>query len=615
MCVMRSSASLVDHLLDEQAIDLSSQAVLVLDIEGRGKEALAPVSDALARYFEVRWLTSGSPANDRLVMPLDKSRHDTWLRLISGAQVRIADSDPALRQAAGLGKLEKRHLKHLGRFSRLPPRIAGFVGWVAESKLLGSGGPRSEALRAFGTVTGDRKSLQCLRGSVYEELERVCLKALNAQPSATEALLHSVDPLFVVTLLKPRHPVFCEMALACQRSGHVLLTIHPEAHDLSGRGKLFHRQALVVATVPALAAAFEHQGIPPGRIKRLQDNASLATSIDAHFVETLYSHAKYFKMQHANAQRVSISHAYSAEKILQSYCDLERPPVIPAYWIHGWHPHAHARHPAIVATHKRLGEAIGQDTAQRIEVEKKSVVQWVARLDEAELLNQHGYENVDVVGLPFAYLSDHVEVRHAGSLLVMPPHGYQKGLTQERLERDYVDYISSISGRFSRVVALIAAGDHWSGIWSHAFKRLDIDVLIGADPSDPQTLTRLKRIFSSFEFMTTNGFGSHIAYAASCGAKVSIAGPQPSVHPASIESSQVWQIYPELRDLLAQISLPESLREPYPFLFVEPWNAKDVTAWARHEIGRQHRLSPSDMKALLEYRFKKPGFSVTERTR
>jgi hypothetical protein len=36
---------------------------------------------------------------------------------------------------------------------------------------------------------------------------------------------------------------------------------------------------------------------------------------------------------------------------------------------------------------------------------------------------------------------------------------------------------------------------------------------------------RLVEIFSTFEYVTTNGFGSQITYAAYCGAKVSVFGP------------------------------------------------------------------------------------------
>ncbi len=44
-------------------------------------------------------------------------------------------------------------------------------------------------------------------------------------------------------------------------------------------------------------------------------------------------------------------------------------------------------------------------------------------------------------------------------------------------------------------------------------------------PGGSEHLRRLRRLFGRFEFVTTNGFGSHIAYAAAAGAKVSVFGP------------------------------------------------------------------------------------------
>ena len=108
-----------------------------------------------------------------------------------------------------------------------------------------------------------------------------------------------------------------------------------------------------------------------------------------------------------------------------------------------------------------------------------------------------------------------------------------------------------------------------------SFQRRGIGVFPSADQSDPRTLHRLKRILSTFEGVTTNGYGSHIAYAAYCGARVSIFGPFAEFPRHRMVRTHAVKMFPKLVDIGYYLCTEKALREHYPFLFVEPHEAPE----------------------------------------
>ena len=67
-------------------------------------------------------------------------------------------------------------------------------------------------------------------------------------------------------------------------------------------------------------------------------------------------------------------------------------------------------------------------------------------------------------------------------------------------------------------------GHDWvRGNWVHDFRDAGFEVIRGA--GDESSLERMASLFAQFEFVTTNGFGSLIAYASAFGARVSFYGP------------------------------------------------------------------------------------------
>ena len=102
---------------------------------------------------------------------------------------------------------------------------------------------------------------------------------------------------------------------------------------------------------------------------------------------------------------------------------------------------------------------------------------------------------------------------------------------------------------------------------------------------------------SQFEFVTSNVIGSHIAYAAAFGAKVSISGPYQKWSRSEYLKEPIYQENPVLLDYL---EMEENIaRENYPFLFVEPRSAKQHIDWGLEMIGMANKVSSTQLKVLF----------------
>ena len=306
--------------------------------------------------------------------------------------------------------------------------------------------------------------------------------------------------------------------------------------------------------------------------------------------------------QRTGVKRDTSSHAYGAHLVAREYCDLAAEPcIVPGYWMHGWFPAYHNVNPALIAHHKRTGQGDGYDFEAQIREEKEHTPQWVGRPDQVEFLSGHGYRKVTAVGLPIVYVPAPSVRRVPGSLLVMPPHGHRNHGPDDPVAERYADMIAAIRTRFEHVWVGISDGDMAHQDWVTSFRRRGIDVFTTTDHADPRALARLRRILSTFEFVTTNGFGSHIAMAAYCGARVSVWGPFAEFPRERLRGTHGVKMFPDLLEEAHSLYTEEALRAHYPFLFVEPDQAGVQTAWGAHEVGEPWRASPADVRRLFEW--------------
>jgi hypothetical protein len=288
----------------------------------------------------------------------------------------------------------------------------------------------------------------------------------------------------------------------------------------------------------------------------------------------------------------SISAHYSADLVMNRYAGCEG--AIPGYLMHGWYPPHFNREPRFVAALK--GDEDGGDPRERIEREKQTHPQWVGRHDQVETLRKAGHRHVAAIGLPFAYLPEIQVERRPGSLLIMPPHG-QKKFFHADLARVYAGEIASMKDRFSEIYACVTLRDFYRGEWRPQFEEVGIPVFYGAGPSEPNALLRMKEILSTFEFVTTNAFGSQIAYAAHCGAKVSVYGP--FVEWPVSRTAYSTSVYPELAQEIVDLQSEAMMGKEMPFLFRRPDEAEIADEWGDWQIGLNHKRTAPEISDLF----------------
>ena len=201
---------------------------------------------------------------------------------------------------------------------------------------------------------------------------------------------------------------------------------------------------------------------------------------------------------------------YGAADVAAAYCGLKTSPGhLRGYWQHGWTASYRMPIPPdlILGTWSRSDEQY-----------------WVAREDEAEHLRSAGFRHVAAIGMPLIYLPPRAVRRRPNSLLVMPAHTLDYITCSWKFD-EYAEAIAAIRHEFSEVVVCVSPPCWRHGYWVDAFRKRGFHVITGANHVDRNALERIRSLLSHFEYMVTNGFGSHIAYAYYFGAKPSVYGP------------------------------------------------------------------------------------------
>ena len=276
---------------------------------------------------------------------------------------------------------------------------------------------------------------------------------------------------------------------------------------------------------------------------------------------------------------------YGAAKLVSDKMGFSKPPICAAEWMHGW-----------------LGCDNDNDAFSIDVLEGDKRFYLVATEKHEHFLRQNGIPNCKAVGLPFAYVDHDPQIeRIAGSLLVMPPH-ITSNLKKTWVEIDYLEYIKSISKYFSRIVFCVSRPCLDEDLWIKNLNKKGYDYVIGSDTTDLNSLVRMRKLFDSFEYMTSNRFGSHILYAALCGVKVSVAGPyyyfidvnELAKTPNRDDQEFVNELEINLRDREIEV-----VTRKYPMFFVAPKDATEQVEWAKKEIGYYNKIPYSQLAELL----------------
>jgi hypothetical protein len=206
------------------------------------------------------------------------------------------------------------------------------------------------------------------------------------------------------------------------------------------------------------------------------------------------------------------SDQYGAFHIAANYCNLRRPPNLPGFWQHGVKgPWEQISAGNIVNHYPNYGQ----------------LHSFLAREDEKVYLEEKGVPLCEAIGLPFVYAENpEKNERIPVSLLVMPQHSVAgvKAVRKKAQLKAYSELVATYKREFSNVTVCLHFGDLVNNYWRDLFEELNIKWVLGGHPLDRNSLPRVKALLSRFEYVTSNSWGSHIAYGLSLGAKVSIWG-------------------------------------------------------------------------------------------
>lgn len=238
--------------------------------------------------------------------------------------------------------------------------------------------------------------------------------------------------------------------------------------------------------------------------------------------------------------------------------------------------------------------------------------QLVANERYVTALKQFGFEKCEAVGLPYIYADNIIEFpRKSGSLLVMPPHSLPH-TNHNWDEETYASQIVQLKPYFSCIIACIHTSCVTRGYWTSALERHSIPWITGASADDRNALLRMKCLFNSFEYMTTNVIGSHVAYASYSGCKVSLYGSYAEYKEKDYENDGMMAKHPEFFKNLIENSQETVIRKRFPHLFTSPMEAVENKEWGSEMLGARYKREAEEIAELLGWSFKKQlyGYST-----
>ncbi|MEM7540335.1 MAG: hypothetical protein AAF384_01990 [Pseudomonadota bacterium] len=275
---------------------------------------------------------------------------------------------------------------------------------------------------------------------------------------------------------------------------------------------------------------------------------------------------------------------YGASHTIAAQLGLKRTPVSFATWRHGWIPFVAPDNPEFYALgHRKMRNL-------------------VANSGHVEILRAHDFTKVEPVGLPLIYVDRPAVKQLPNSLLVMPGHT-QELATQSWNESAYIDELLSMRDKFEHILACVHPICVERGFWTKAFDKAGIRWVRGAGRRDRYALLRIRRLFASFEYLTTNTMGSHILYGAWSGAKVFCTEHFDQFKPDDYKNDPFYLRYPKALEVVMEEFTKERVRERTPWLFDPIESARVQTEWADTEIGLHARVNMKTLTKLLGWTF------------
>jgi hypothetical protein len=252
---------------------------------------------------------------------------------------------------------------------------------------------------------------------------------------------------------------------------------------------------------------------------------------------------------------------------------------------HGWVPDYFLNSdPRIIYGHSFLAKS------QFILTSKKSI---------SDYLTLCGYQNVHPIGLPVVYVKETKAQRIKNSLLVMPAHSLDYTTHNHWKFEEYVQEIDKFRKYFKEVCICVHPSCIKNNYWIHEFKSKGYKIIEGVNVYDRNALIRLKTLLESFEYVTTNTFGSLIPYAAFFGAKVSVYGNYCDLKEVDVVNDPFYANNKDLIDKSINLTSQQVFSNYYEKLFVEPMKAEKDIDWGRYEVGYTHKKTGRELQEIF----------------
>lgn len=227
---------------------------------------------------------------------------------------------------------------------------------------------------------------------------------------------------------------------------------------------------------------------------------------------------------------------------------------------------------------------------------------FVARSEEEQALQARGLNRAKAIGLPIVYAPRLEQPRIGNSLLIVPTHTLAgMSLPDRSAYRRYVDEVKQFFSDFTCVAVCIHPACWENGLWLDEFRNCNIKIIKGADHRDLNALCRMRSLFSSFECVTTNGWGSHVAYALAEGARVSIFGTKPIITLEQMQAADAtWRKNADGRKQLELQSEQDAEKEYLHHYMRLPKDGVQNIEQGRWLIGHDNKVSRLEMRELLK---------------
>ena len=183
----------------------------------------------------------------------------------------------------------------------------------------------------------------------------------------------------------------------------------------------------------------------------------------------------------------------------------------------------------------------------------------------------------------------------------MPSHTLRgdKKLDKEAYD-SYINFIKPYLKYFSHVKVCLHSGCIDNNMWVDEFTELGIEIIEGGNGNDANALLRQKYLFKQFDVITTNNWGSHVAYALFFGCKVSISGPYTPSLKENFLKETAWKNHPKILDLLFSSKVETERKRILKHLYVEPHKGISDVELGKQLLGFYDKKSPKQLKKIMK---------------